>query len=204
MHWLGTEVDLTTQDLGTLALTRPLLDRLRLAEIVDRHLPCDPQQEYSYGRVLSALLAARLDRPVALMNVVEWAGDSGVEFLFGIPPDKLNDDRLGRALDAFFQARHSIAAAVACEAMRWAEVQPLRIHFDPTDVTFAGRYEASEPRTEWLGFDDRLPPAHLVRGYASGAVSVQVGMAAFVDDFGALPVAMHCYDGNRNGHTGIR
>ena len=206
MHWLGTETDLTIQDLGTLALTRPLLDRLRLAQIIDRHLPSDPQQEYSYGSVLSVLVAARLDRPVALMNVAEWAQETGVEFLFGIPPDKLNDDRLGRALDAFFQARHSITAAVACEAMRWAEVQPLRIHFDPTDVTFAGRYDQSEPRTEGeaIRFDDRLSPAHLVRGYASGAISVQVGMAAFVDDFGALPVALHCYDGNRNGHTGIR
>ena len=60
------------------------------------------------------------------------------------------------------------------------------------------------PTTATLRSDDQLPPAHLVRGYASGNVSVQLGVAAYVDDFGALPIAFHCYDGNRNGHTGIR
>ena len=90
--------------------------------------------------------------------------------------------------------------------MRWAEIQPDRIHFDPTDITFFGRYDDSKPRpdTPTLPRDGDLPPAHLTRRYASGRVSVQLGVAAFVDDFGAFPLAFHCYDGNRNGHTGIR
>jgi hypothetical protein len=33
---------------------------------------------------------------------------------------------------------------------------------------------------------------------------VQLGIAAYVDDLGALPIAVHCYDGHRNGHTGMR
>lgn len=206
MFWLGSDTDSTTLRLGTLALTRPLLDRLRFADAVDQLAPADPQQEYSHGQVLATLLAARLDRPLALMNVAEWARDAATELLFGIPHAKLNDDRLARSLDAFFDIRHSLTAAVVCEAMRWAEVQPDRIHFDPTDITFFGRYDdsTSRPDTPTLPRDSELPPAHLVRGYASGQVSVQLGVAAYVDDFGALPLAFHCYDGNRNGHTGIR
>ena len=206
MFWLGSDTNCTTVRLGTLALTRPLLDRLRLADTIDHLAPADPQQEYSHGQVLTALLAARLDRPLALMNVAAWAADAGTELLFGIPHHKLNDDRLARSLDALFDIRHSLTAAVVGEAMRWAEVQPTRIHFDPTDITFFGRYDDSQPRptTATLRSDDQLPPAHLVRGYASGNVSVQLGVAAYVDDFGALPIAFHCYDGNRNGHTGIR
>lgn len=206
MFWLGSDTDSTTLRLGTLALTRPLLDRLRFADAVDQLAPADPQQEYSHGQILAALLAARLDRPLALMNVAEWARDAATELLFGIPPDKLNDDRLARSLDALFDIRHSLAAAVVAEAMRWAEVQPGRIHFDPTDITFFGRYDDSTPRpdTTTLPRDGKLPPAHLTRGYASGDVSIQLGVAAHVDDFGAFPLAFHCYDGNRNGHTGIR
>lgn len=206
MFWLGSETHCTTARLGTLALTRPLLDRLQLAHIIDQLAPANPQQEYPHGQVLAALLAARLDRPLALMNVAQWARDAATELLFGIPHHKLNDDRLARSLDALFDIRHSLTAAVVAEALRWAEVQPTRIHFDPTDITFFGRYDDSQPRpdTDTLRGDHRLPPAHLTRGYASGNVSVQLGVAAYVDDLGAFPVAFHCYDGNRNGHTGIR
>ena len=206
MLLLGNDTESTTARLGTLALTRPLLDKLRLAEIVDRLAPADPQQEFPHGQVLAALLAARLDRPLALVNVQAWAADFNTELLFGIPPDKLNDDRLGRSLDALFDIRHSLTAAVVHEAMRWAEVQPNCIHFDPTEITFFGRYDDSEPRTvaPKLPHDNLLPPAFLTRDYKSGQVSVQLGITAHVDDLGALPISILCYDGNRNGHTGIR
>ena len=53
-------------------------------------------------------MAARLSKPTALVNVAQWAEKSGAELLWNIPADKLNDDRLGRALDAFFDQRHAI------------------------------------------------------------------------------------------------
>src|SRR5262249_2655173 len=45
-------------NLGPLALIQPLLDQLDIASIIDRHLPPDPQLEFSHGQVLSLLLAA--------------------------------------------------------------------------------------------------------------------------------------------------
>jgi hypothetical protein len=207
MIWHGASVDVNLVNVGKLALIRPVLDQLDIAAIIDRNLPADPQLEYSYGQVLTALLAARLDHPLALMNVAEWANDAGTELMFGIPPEKLNDDRLGRALDALFDARHSITAQVTAEALRWTEMSLKHIHFDPTDITFYGRYESSRPRPsfdEATPEDEDLPPAHLQRGYASGLLTVQLGAVAAIDDFGALPIFTHAYDGNRNGFTGIR
>ena len=84
-----------------------------LAAIIDQHLPADPQAEYAYGPLLSLLVAARLANPVALVNVADWAQRSGAEFVWNIPPDKLTDDRLGRALDAFYYQRHSILRRLA-------------------------------------------------------------------------------------------
>lgn len=206
MYWMGTDTDCSFARLGTLALSRAVFDRLQLADLVDRLAPADPQQEFTHGQVLSALLAARLDRPLALMNVAGWAANQGTDLVFGIPADKLNDDRLARSLDALFEIRHSLTAAVVAHAMAWAELQPTRLHFDPTDITFFGRYDDSQPRPDHdsCPSDSRLSPAHLTRGYASGQVCVQLGIAAVADEFGALPIAVHCYDGNRNGHTGIR
>ena len=206
MYKLGKDCDDDCEIaiLGTLALSKPILDKLRVAEIIDRLAPANPQQEYSHGQVLTALLAARLDAPRALMNVAEWAANTHAEIMLGIPADKLNDDRLARSLDVLFDIRHSLTAAVVAEAMRWTGILPDRIHYDPTHITFYGRYDDSKPRSKsaTCRSDSKLPAAHLTRGY-NGDVCIQLGIAAYVDDIGAMPIAVHCYDGNRNGHSGI-
>src|SRR5262245_18609511 len=110
LAWQGPTVDDDTLALGPLALIAPLLARLDVAAIIDRHLPPDPQLLFSHGRVLSLLLAARLCQPTALVNLPTWAEGTGADLLWDIPAESLNDDRLGRALDAFFTQRHSILA----------------------------------------------------------------------------------------------
>lgn len=120
--WCGAARSEEVVNAGPLALLVPLLERLPVAPIIDRHLPPDPQLEFAYGQVLSLLLAARLSRPTALVNIPEWATQTGADLLWDIPVDKLNDDRLGRALDAFFDQRHSILAHVAEQALRLAHL----------------------------------------------------------------------------------
>ena len=63
MFWLGSDTNCTTVRLGTLALTRPLLDRLRLADTIDHLAPADPQQEYSQTIRLQ-------DRPRRILEVL--------------------------------------------------------------------------------------------------------------------------------------
>ena len=98
---------------GALAVIGPLLERKQLVSILNQHLPADPQAEFNHGTVLSLLVAARLFSPVALVNVARWAADSGADILWNMPLDKMNDDRFGRSLDAFFTQRHSILASLA-------------------------------------------------------------------------------------------
>jgi hypothetical protein len=208
LTWHGSALADEVVPLGPLALVRPLLDQLDVAALIDRHLPADPQQEFSHGRVLSLLLAARLCRPTALVNVAAWAEQTGADLLWDVPADKLNDDRLGRALDAFFDQRHSILAAVTEQALRLTELDPRRLHFDTTHLVFAGAYEASAPRPavpldDFRG-DAGLPPAHIRHGYLSRDRMVQVGLSAVVDEHGAVPVFAEALDGNRNGFTAVR
>jgi hypothetical protein len=141
--WHGAARPDEVVNTGPLALLLPLLDRLQVADIIDRHLPPDPQLEFSHGQVLSLLLAARLSRPTALVNVPDWADQTGADILWDIPADKLNDDRLGRSLDAFFGQRHSILAGVAEQALRVADLPRERVHFDTTHLLFYGDYGAS-------------------------------------------------------------
>jgi len=208
-NWHGSVRAEEVVNLGPLALLGPLLERLDVASIIDRHLPPDPQLEFPHGQVLSLLLAARLSSPTALVNVATWAERSGADLLWGIAADKLNDDRLGRALDAFFTQRHSILACVAEQALRLADVPRQRLHFDPTHLLFYGAYATSQPRPQDLPLPPAtpsadFPPAHLTYGHGADDVKlVQVGVTAVVDDHGALPVFSHPLDGHQNGHPAI-
>jgi transposase len=207
--WLGAAA--TTQSFvnaGPLALIEPLLDKLDIEAIIDRHLPPDPQLEFSHGQVLRVLLAARLCQPTALVNVADWARKTGADIFANIPADKLNDDRLGRSLDAFFDQRHSILGSATAQALNLTGLSLNRLHFDPTHLLFAGAYESSKPRPdrpEALPFagDRLLDPAHIGHGYNSDHKMIQVGQLAIVDELGAVPVLAHCLDGNKNGHPAI-
>ena len=203
-QWTGPRSTPEIHNIGPLALIAPLLDRLALAEIIDRHLPADPQLEYSYGAVLTLLLAARLSKPTALVNVSDWARRSGAELLWNIPADKLNDDRLGRALDGFFEQRHSIQASATMHALSLAQLSRERIHFDPTHVLFEGQYASSQPRPDGLSLEGDIPPAHICHSYQSHEQkAVHVANAAVVDELGAVPIFSHVVSGNENGHTAM-
>lgn len=206
--WRGAATAQDVVNAGPLVLIQPLLDKLDIEATIDRHLPPDPQLEYSHGQVLTLLLAARLCQPTALVNVAAWANKTGADIFANIPADKLNDDRLGRGLDAFFEQRHSILASCTVQALQVTGMSLKDLHFDTTDLVLYGAYESSRPRPDWppkppYG-DDRLPAAHICHGYTADTKMIQAGQLAVVDDRGALPVLGHCLDGNRNGHPATK
>jgi hypothetical protein len=146
INWYGSQSDAEACRFGALAVIFPLIERMNIISIINQHCPADPQAEYDYGTTLSLLMAARWYSPLALSNVAEWAKQSGADILWRIPPEKLNDDRLGRALDAFFEQRHSILAHLALHVAREFDVPLQEVHYDPTHVLFTGAYENAEAR----------------------------------------------------------
>jgi transposase len=208
LTWHGLVQADEVVNLGPLALIHPLLDKLDVRGIMDRHMPADPQQEFSHGQVLSLLLAARLAQPTALINIADWAEKTGADILWNIPADKLNDDRLGRALDQFFLHRHSILASVTAQALHLTDLSLERLHFDTTHLLFHGTYEDSQPRPPTrladLKGNEHLPAAHICHGYLSRQRMIQVGVSAVVDEMGAVPVFNQPLDGSCTGQPGIR
>ncbi len=199
---------------GPLAVVWPLLQRMDVAAIINRHLPADSRAEFDHGTVLSLLVAARLYNPVALVNVADWAGDSGADILWDMPVEKMTDDRLGKSLDAFFAKRHSILASMALHVANEFDISLSEIHYDPTHILFHGAYDQSAPRPDPLQQQDsvrsdtRLPPAHITAGRPMSDAPkdvkmVHAGLCTVVDELGALPIFGHTVDGNQNGHTSI-
>jgi len=211
--WYGSQADSEACNFGALAIISPLLERMNVAQIINQHVPADTRAEFSHGEILSLLIAARLHRPTALMNVGQWAAESGADVLWGIPVEKINDDRLGRSLDAFFTQRHSILAHLALHVSREFGVPLSELHYDPTHILFEGAYEQAEPREGVVGeaavrSDDGLKPAHITKGRGTddapdGALMVHAGLCTYVDEFGPLPLFGHTVDGNQNGHTAV-
>jgi len=211
--WYGNQSTADSCNLGALAVIWPLLQRMQVARTIRRHLPADPQAEYDHGRVLTLLMAARLYSPVALVNVAKWAAKSGADILWDIPVEKLNDDRLGRSLDAFFTQRHSILAAVALHVSQEFGIPLSELHYDPTHVVLHGAYEGAQARGDIgtgdaVRSDDALPPAHIVRGRPMADTPqdvrlIHAGLCTLVDELGPLPIFGHTVGGNQNGHTAV-
>lgn len=215
--WYGNQSEADACRFGALAVVFPLIQRMKVAEIINQHLPADEQAEFDYGTTLSLLMAARLCNPIALSNVAEWAKETGADILWGIPPEKLNDDRLGRALDAFFNQRHSILAHLALHVSREFNVPLQDIHYDPTHLLFTGAYEDAQAREGVMDrsgeevrvrSDDALAAAHITKGRATddapkGSLMIHAGVCTHVDEFGPLPFFGHTVDGNQNGRTAV-
>lgn len=211
--WYGKQSEFETAAFGALAVIEPMIQQIDLADIINRHLPVDGQAEFDHGSILSLLVAARLYSPVALSNVSQWAEQTGASVLFGIPAEKLNDDRLGRSLDAFYKQRHSILASVALHVAEKFGISLDRLHYDPTHILFTGAYGDAEARDETPDADrlsdEALTAASIAKGKGTddapkGTRMIHAGLTTYIDHLGPLPIFGHTISGNQNGRTGIR
>ncbi|GAA5772854.1 MULTISPECIES: DUF4277 domain-containing protein [Streptosporangium] len=86
--------------LGALPVVANFCRKLKIADAVDALCPVGDLAELTHGQVIEVLLANRLTSPAPLVHVADWAQAWAVGEAFGIEADLLNDDRIGRALDA--------------------------------------------------------------------------------------------------------
>jgi hypothetical protein len=133
----------TRREVGPLLLVRRFSERLGLREVVDRILPERRRAELSVGEVVEALVASRLCSPSPLYDVAGWASGAAIRELYGIPPELLNDDRLGRALEALAPYAEELRGALLLAALERFGADGSRLHLDLTTLRVAGAYEDS-------------------------------------------------------------
>src|SRR6266545_2025812 len=103
--------------LGALPVIADLCRRLDLAGIIDRACPVREVALVTHGQVIEALVANRLTSPTPLVHVEQWASQWAVQEVWGIDPHVLNDDRIGRALDAVAPQLDQIVGSVGARAI---------------------------------------------------------------------------------------
>jgi transposase len=144
---------------GALPLVVPVLHRLDVVGIVDRACPMRGRAHLTHGEVIAALVANRLTAPRPLYDVAGWANSYASNEWLGTPGALLNDDRLGRALDALAPHLDEVASAVALAAIGRFGADAARLQWDFTSVAFCGAYDDQDPDAPRVGFghsSDRL------------------------------------------------
>ena len=144
------------RDVGALLLVAHYLGRLRLARLVDAAAPMRGRSLLTHGEVVAALVANRLTSPAPLYDVAGWAGSAAVTELLGVPAGLLNDDRLGRALEAVAPVAEDLRGRVLLASLDHFDVDASRLHLDLTTVRFAGAYPDSQLVKKGWGSDRRV------------------------------------------------
>ena len=133
----------TRRHVGPLLLVAHYLDRLGLVELIDNAVPMRGKAMLTHGEVIAALVANRLCAPAPLYDVAGWASSAAMAELFGVPAGLLNDDRLGRALQALAPVAEQIRGELALAAATRCGADLSRLHLDMTAVRFTGGYDGS-------------------------------------------------------------
>ena len=128
------------QTLGGLPVVASFLDQLGVAAIIDGLCPIRDVALATHGQVIEAMIANRLTSPTPLVRVIDWAREWAVGHCFGIAPEVLNDDRLGRALDAIAPELDQIAGTVGIAAIQQFGLDVSRVHWDMTSISLYGAY----------------------------------------------------------------
>src|SRR6266536_1056148 len=175
------------QQLGSLPVIADFSRRLDIAGIVDRACPMRDVGPLSHGQVIEALIANRLTSPKAMVAVADWAQAWAVDEVYGIDPDTLNDDRLGRALDVLAGQVDQVVGSIGAKAIEAFGIDVTRLHWDMTSISLYGAYRDT---------DDDYPAAAFghPKDRRTDLKQIQAGLAVTAD--GAIPVFARAYDGN--------
>jgi transposase len=172
--------------LGALPVVASFCRRLDLRGIIDRACPVREVATLTHGQVIEVLVANRLTSPTPLRRVEEWAAAWAVPEVFGVPPAALNDDRIGRALDAIAPQLQQLVGSVGAQAIATFGLEVARLHWDMTSISLYGAYQEPEEGFVAPRFGhpkDRRPDLK----------QVQTGLAVSGD--GGVPVWHRAYDG---------
>ena len=146
----------TRREVGPLLLVTHYLCRLGLTELVDAAAPMRGRSLLTHGEVISALVANRLSCPAPLYDVAGWASGAAVAELLGVPAGLLNDDRLGRALEAFATVADDVRGRVLLTTLDRFDVDATRLHLDLTTLRFTGAYPDSTLVAKGWGSDRKV------------------------------------------------
>lgn len=172
---------------GDVYLGLLLWSKLGFADFCKEHMP-EGREEIPWSVMACILVLARFCAPSSELQVAEsWYGKTALDDLLGVTGDKINDDRLYRALDALLPHKDDLCRHLQ---KRYGELFGAIFDFLFYDIT----------STYFEGIAVGNPQAK--RGYSRDSrpdcPQVCIGLVATKE---GLPIAFEIFDGNRSDVT---
>jgi len=172
---------------GDVYLGLLLWNKLGFADFCREHMP-KGKEEIPWPVMASILVLARFCAPSSELQIAEsWYDKTALDDLLGVPGDKINDDRLYRALDALLPYKDELCRHLQT---RYGELFCTTFDFLFYDIT----------STYFEGTALGNPQAR--RGYSRDGrpdcPQVCIGLVATKE---GLPLAFEIFDGNRSDVT---
>lgn len=174
---------------GEVYLGLALWRRLKLDAFFDDTI--EPgREEIAWSTMACILVLARFCAPSSELQIAEfWYGKTALDDLLGVSPEKVNDDRLYRALDALLPHKDALFAHFQKVYGELFGTTFDLLLYDVTSTYFEGQAKGN-PQAQ-LGYSrDKRPDC------------VQVCIALVVTPEG-LPLAYEVFDGNRTDVTTV-
>jgi len=177
------------RDFGDVYLGLALWRRLGLDQFFEEQM-ASGREEIPWSMMACILALARFCAPSSDLKVAEhWYGKTALEDLLGVPIDKVNDDRLYRALDAMLPKREALFTHLQARYAEWFGASFDFLLYDITSTYFEGNM-AGNPQAK--------------RGYSrdrrSDCVQLCIGLIVTTE---GLPVAYEVFDGSRADVTTV-
>lgn len=191
-----TSPDISICNLDHLGLVAALCDKQGIADMIDTLLPKKCPAKVSHGQEFVAMLLHGLGFHSGTLHMFPlFFANKPVERLIGqgIKADDLNDDVLGRCLDALFEADVSALCQVLSEkVVTHLGLQGTAVHLDITSFHVDRAYDCAD--------GEQTGRLQLVQGYSRGHRPNlnQVELELICENEAGLPVYMKAMSGNSN------
>jgi transposase len=188
---------LASHTLGGLPIVNHILDRLGLPRLLDDALDeVDGRTKLAPAAAIRLVITNLVMGREPLYALGEWAAryDPALLGLSEAELGALNDDRVGRALDALFDAdRASLLTAVLLAAISEFDIDTTRLHNDSTSISVHGAYRDADG-TARAG----KPTPVITHGHSKDHRPdlLQLVWILTVSADGAVPIAYRLADGN--------
>ena len=174
---------------GDVYLGLALWRRLKLDAFFDETVAAG-REEIAWGTMACILVLARFCAPSSELQIADfWYSKTALDDLLGVVPEKVNDDRLYRALDALLPHRDALFAHFQNVYGELFGTTFDILLYDITSTYFEGQ-GLGNPQAQHGYSRDRRPDC------------VQVCIALVVTPEG-LPLAYEVFDGNRRDVTTV-
>ena len=188
-------LSLNSKAIGALPIINKFIKRIELKKLLSSYLVSKENQKFSYADAILIFVRNILLEREPLYKLSEWVARFD-PYLIGLKeqdPNILNDDRVGRSLDALFDAdRASLLTKTVLKVVEEFSIELSQLHNDSTTVTVYGEYRGEFSR------HNGKTSIRMLKGHNKDFRPdlKQLLFTLTVSRDGAVPIHYKSYDGN--------